>query len=451
VKISHRVVRFAWPGPDNRLNDIATLLLDRIGSSFYPLRFAIVGFEGRKAVCEAAVVQYGRGEPYSSSFSEAEILAPRTKQFQAASFGVVQIIPTGIRCDYGGYAGDAAPATNLLAAVADYVVTHPNAVNASDLNEMASNVLYVEGKSLDDFMLGHLGLRLSKGKRIGTFVDPTGASQADDVIQVLNAAQAAAGIDCDLCNFLESPLGVQIDWSPSGSASGSFSSVTILLDGVAKLIERGAEAVGGVSVIHGVDPVDFQSYLSGNRPNPSGTVEALITHLISKVFRIPCAHAPLPYYTDEREPSTVNPRAAAEFISRPHYFSVLKGLHSAPLLVQDPDLGDSQDGVLTLNHVGAIVAPASSLGGVPMLAAELSGIPIIAVEENTTILAVTNEKLQMRNVITVSSYLEAAGVIAALRSGISLKSLGRPLLSVKTRGLRVGQSQFAGKNAAQNI
>ena len=70
----------------------------------------------------------------------------------------MQIIPTGVGSEFGGFAGAGCPVTNLLAASVDYLVTHPNAVNASDPNEMAGNVLYVEGKSLDNFLLGHLGL-----------------------------------------------------------------------------------------------------------------------------------------------------------------------------------------------------------------------------------------------------------------------------------------------------
>ena len=40
-------------------------------------------------------------------------------------------VPTGVGCEVGGYAGDAAPATELLAKAVDYVITNPNAVNAS--------------------------------------------------------------------------------------------------------------------------------------------------------------------------------------------------------------------------------------------------------------------------------------------------------------------------------
>jgi len=71
--------------------------------------------------------------------------------------------------------------------------------------------------------------------------------------------------------------------------------------------------------------------------------------------------------------------------------------------------------------------PASCLGKVPALAAEFSGIPLIAVRENKAVLHVTNDKMRMGNVIEVNSYLEAAGIILALRNGISLESVRKPL------------------------
>src|SRR5262249_15978807 len=124
-------------------------------------------------------------------------------------------------------------------------------------------------------------------------------------------------------------------------------------------------------------------------------------------------------------------RASAEFISTPHYVCVLKGLARAPRPVQLRSLTGPPAEVLTVNNVGAIVVPASCLGGIPALAAEFRDIPLIAVAENRTILDVTNAKMKMANVIAVSSYLEAAGLVLALRHGISLESLRRPVAPVR--------------------
>jgi hypothetical protein len=393
----------------------------------YPLRAAIARLTDRDAVIECTFVELDARDPYRERFTDIELTSPRRKDHQDEQFAVVQIVPTGVRCEIGGFAGDACPATNLLAAAADVVITHPNAVNASDINEMASNVLYVEGKSLDDFLLGHLGLAPTRSNRIGTFVDPTGKAYLDEVVHTLNAARAVAGIDCSTYTVGASEIGARTVWSQSGCAVGTVLNPLAILDSVQHLLDDGAHAIGGVSVIHGVTAAEFSQHLSGQIPNPSGGVEAIITHLISKVFRVPTAHAPLPYYADVKERGTHNPRASAEFISTPHYLCVLKGLTRAPRLVPVERLDHVAPHLVTLNSVGAVVMPASCLGGIPALAAEFSDIPLIAVEENHTLLSVTNAEMQMRNVIHVKSYLEAAGVILALKQGLSLESLRRPI------------------------
>ena len=69
----------------------------------------------------------------------------------------------------------------------------------------------------------------------------------------------------------------------------------------------------------------------------------------------------------------------------------------------------------------------SEFARLPALAAEFSHIPLIAVRENNSILHVTNRQMEMSNVIEVNSYLEATGIVLALRRGISWESLRRPL------------------------
>lgn len=409
------------------LERVASELCKYLRAGRYPLRAAIVKVTDHEAVIEATCVDLEPGDPYRDKLADIELTTPRRKDHQDGTFAVVQIVPTGVRCEIGGFAGDACPATNLLASAADVLITHPNAVNASDINEMAGNVLYVEGKSLDDFLLGHLALAPSRSNRIGTFVDPTGEAYLDDVVHTLNAARAAAGIDCSLYAMGSHEIGVRTVWSESGCAVGTVLNPLVILESVERLLAEGVNAIGGVSVIHGVTAAEFAQHLAGKIPNPSGGVEAIITHLISKIFRVPTAHAPLPYYKDVKQRGTHNPRASAEFISTPHYLCVLKGLARAPRLVCIDRLDQVPGHLVSLNAVGAVVVPASCLGGIPALAAEFNDIPLIAVEENHTLLEVTNEKMRMRNVIPVRSYLEAAGVILALRQGISLESLRRPI------------------------
>jgi hypothetical protein len=410
------------------IEDLGKGLAAQLDGGTYPLRLSIVDILERRFVVEATLVRFDPAGPDAGLLADIEVLKPRPRPAPAASspFIAVQIIPTGVRCEFGGYAGDAGPVTNLLALAVDRLVANPNAVNASDLNEMAENVLYVEGKTLDDFLLGHVGLCESRANRIGTFIDPTGLALKHQVTRTLDAARAVKGIDCGLYAMLDRPLGAEIEWSESGCALGTVAEPDAIVETVRRLVDAGANAIGGVSVIHGVTAEMFAGHMDGRLPNPSGGIEAIITHLISKIFRLPTAHAPLPYYTEHKRTDVENPRAAAEFISTPHYFSVLKGLARAPRPVGLGD-GPAPAGCLTLANVGAVVIPASCLGGIPALAAEFAGIPLVAVRENRTILDVSNDRMRMRNVIEVETYLEAAGVLLALRNGISLESLRRPL------------------------
>lgn len=443
MKIENNVYRLRPISAPNWLERISGPFIDALGPGRYPLRFSIVDMDQPEIVMESTtVVDFLRNEKYAPALSTIELLEPRRKIFPSLPFVAVQIVPTGVRCELGGFAGDACPATNLLAATVDFLVTHPNAVNASELNEMADNILYVEGKALDDFLLGHLGLAVVSSNRIGTFVDPTGIDYLDDVINALNAAIAVKGIACESYTVLEQELGVRIEWSKTGCAVGTVLHPDTILQAVEFLISQGVDAVGGVSVIHGVTAEMFAKHLSGEIPNPSGGVEAIITHLISKIFRIPTAHAPLPYYQKTKRKETSNPRASAEFISTPHYYCVLKGLAKAPRLLPISQLENTPSHMITVNNVGAVIVPASCLGGIPALAAEYSGIPIIAVLENTTVLHMTNQKMQMANVIEVNSYLEAAGTILALRKGISLNSLRRPLFGARRIAAAAAHSVF---------
>ena len=434
MKIENRVYRLKTKRRETWLNTISKALVETLESNTYPLRLSVVELNDEVVVVESTTLRFTSQHRYAQSLSQIELLQPKRKTFQTQPFGAVQIIPTGVRCEFGGFAGDACPVTNLLASVVDVLVTHPNAVNASELNEMAENVLYVEGKSLDDFLLGHLGLLPTRSNKIGTFVDPTGIDYVDTVVNTLNAGRTVKGIDCGTYTILERELGVRIEWSETGCAVGTVSDPEAILEAVELLISQGVDAVGGVSVIHGVTGEMFSRHLHGEIPNPSGGVEAIITHLISKIFRIPTAHAPLPYYQSLKEKSTLNPRASAEFISTPHYFCVLKGLARAPRLRPLADVNAAPQGMITLNSIGAIIIPASCLGGIPALAAEFSDIPLIAVKENSTVLDVSNAKMRMANVIEVNSYLEAVGAVVALREGISLESLRRPIHSARRVG-----------------
>lgn len=335
-------------------------------------------------------------------------------------FRVALVIPTGLGASVGGHAGDGGATARLMASVCDQLVTHPNVVNASDINEMTDNTLYVEGYLLTQYLMGNIGLREVRQNRVLVIVDgsadPTYITAA---INVVNAARATYGLNCPEVVVLNKPFTMKTGWSKEGRAAGKIKEMEELFF---VLHDRAGtyDAVAITSLTAIPAAVRDQYYRNGG-VNPWGGVEAMLTHTISHCFQVPCAHSPMMESQDVQllDFGVLDPRTAAEAVSLTYLPCVLKGLNKAPrVTLNSPD-------------VSCLVIPKWCLG-IPMLAAHERGIPIIAV----------NDRLEVANVcftdyidaIVVDNYIEAAGVVAALRAGISVDTLRRPISKVKVSG-----------------
>ena len=124
-------------------------------------------------------------------------------------------------------------------------------------------------------------------------------------------------------------------------------------------------------------------------------------------------------------------RGAGEFSSKSGLACVLVGLRQAPQISLHP--GCPVKDIVNINNLLAVVAPAGALGGIPVLFAQKYKIPIIAVKNNGTILDVTRDKLDLSPVVEVDNYAEAAGIIQALKRGISIRSIYRPLTTLRIK------------------
>jgi len=347
-------------------------------------------------------------------------------------FNVVQVIPTGIGARIGGFVGDATPATNLLASIVDRVIAHPNVVNGVELYLAKPNVLYVEGYTLDRFFLGEVALREVRTNKIGVVIDSgfTEKESLDVALNTIDAIETVKGIEVTGYTLTDKPVGVRAVRNKSGAFVGEIKNIKTILDASKKLIDNGAEAIA-ISTVIRIDKKDLYAYFKGNGPNPFGGVEAIISHVVSRKLEVPCAHAPLLTKEEmklEMPPKVVDPRAGAEAASPAYLGCALQGLYKAPQLIR---IGDAEEGDLKIEDVSALLYPYNSLGGIPALSAEKNNIPIIAVEENKTILNVTSDKLGLKNVISVKNYLEAAGVIAAMKEGIDYNTIKRPIHKLK--------------------
>jgi Protein of unknown function (DUF3326) len=334
-------------------------------------------------------------------------------------YTVAVIVPTGIGASVGGYAGDALPVIRAIAQVADRVITHPNVMNGASLYWNIPNALYVEGFGLDQFAAGQWGLNPVHGNRIGLLFDR--AIEPDLLLrhlQVADAARATLGLDIMDYAVTDQPLNVEMRSLDSGATWGTIGNPDTLLRGAEKLIGAGAEAIAVVArFLDDPDEAVLQAYRQGQGVDPLAGAEAVISHLIVRQFRIPCAHAPalLPLPLD----ASISPRSAAEELGHTFLPCVLVGLSRAPQFVLP---GEDKTSTIWTDQVDAVVVPESACGGSALLSWGHLGKKIIAVADNQTRMRVYPKEVGL-SAWRVSSYLEAIGAIVAHQAGIDPQAL----------------------------
>ena len=326
------------------------------------------------------------------------------------------LLPTGVGCAIGGYAGDGLPAARLLAAASGCLITHPNVLNAAALYWNDPRLQYVEGWSLNRFAAGDLALAPVRRQRVGLLLD---AAIEPELrlrhLQVAEACRASLGLTIGPVLDTDAPLGVSLRTGPSGTSWGS-------LEAGERLRQAGATAIAVVARFPDEPGSEaLAAYRAGTGVDGLAGAEAVISHLLVRHLGIPCAHAPA-LAPLEPEPS-LDPRAAAEELGHTFLPCVLVGLSRAPDLRPEPTSGS---GLLHGAELGAVVAPAGALGGEAVLACAERGVPLIAVAANPCLLAVDGAALGLET-LTVASYAEAAGLVLALREGIDPAALARPL------------------------
>ena len=381
--------------------------------------------------CEATTYRAG---------SDAHLISPgmalefrRRRSENTGRFNVAMLIPTGIGAAIGGHAGDATPVAQLMASVCDNLVIHPNVVNASDINEMPANALYIEGSVLCRLIMGTVGIQPVRANKVLVLLHPHPDRVFTNLaINAVNAARSSYGLNCPRVIEMDRPLVMSPDYTGSERAAGSvegFENLCYLLDKY-----RGEyDAIAIASVIS--TPLHYYSdYFSsdGDMVNPWGGVESMLTHTISSMYDLPSAHAPMleSQAVLDIETGVVDPRMAAEVISVSFLQCVLKGLQRSPNIIRDPE-AMRDPGVLTARDISCLVIPDGCLG-LPTFAALEQGIQVIAVRENVNLMKNDLEALPWASgqLHIVDNYWEAAGVLSAIRTGIEPSAVRRPLRSI---------------------
>ena len=409
-------------------------MAERLPAGRTPLRLVVTESHERGYDCEVTTL-VSEGAPHPDPLPEGEgtfsfrhRLSENTAQFNA-----VLLVPTGIGAVVGGHAGDATPVARLLASACDTLVTHPNVVNASDINEMPHNALYVEGSVVCRLLMGTAGLQPVRANRVLAVVDSHPNPLFTELaVNAVNAAHASYGLLCPSVVALEPPLVMRSEYTGSTRAAGRVEDVDRLF-GVLDSRRGEYDAVALSSVIS----VPFQYHSDyftsdGNMVNPWGGVEAMLTHAISSRYDVPSAHSPMLESQEvlDLDVGVVDPRMAAEAVSMTFLQSVLKGLQRSPRIITAVE-AMREPGVLTARDISCLVLPQGCLG-LPTLAALEQGIPVIEVEENANLMRNDLSALPWRQgqLHRVANYWEAAGVMAALKAGINPASVRRPLAGV---------------------
>lgn len=327
---------------------------------------------------------------------------------------IVFIVPTGIGAEIGGHSGDGTPAAKLIASVCDKLFIHPNVVNASDINEMTENMLYVEGSMLDRFLEGQIGLEEVYSNKMLLIVN---GPVKPEIINAVSAARATMGADIEIME-LNTPIRM-IASMINGRASGEIYNI----DEAVQQVNQYDFDVLVVNTPIETNDDDVRDYLvKDGGINIWGGVEAKLSEFMSEKLNKPVIHAPVENselfktFND-----VVDPRKAAEIVSICYLHCCLKGGHVAPEISLD-------DTAYWNTDIDFLVSPINVVSR-PHIACMKAGIPIIAVEENKTVL---NDEMP-DSFIIAKNYLEVAGIISAKKAGVSISSVRRPLEKTKIK------------------
>ena len=393
-----------------------------LNASEVPIRFIVSKTEDNQYVCEIGVI----ADSEQIADTEIDLFQYRKRGPEnSGSFNTVFLVPTGIGAEVGGHAGDATAVANMLSACCDKFITHPNVVNASDINEMSSNTAYVEGSIISRMMMGEIGLREPRQNRILMIIDDHPVEHFKDAaINSANAARATYGLDIAEVVTINPSIHMTADYTDSGRAAGV---VTELKSCLEYLKNRSSDfdAVAFSSVIK--VPYEYHTEYfqkQGEMVNPWGGVEAILTHAVSSILNVPTAHAPMfeNKEIENLETGVVDPRMSAEAVSMCFIQCVLKGLKKSPQIITDQGIFNRPD-IFTAEDVSCLIIPDGCIG-LPTLAALCQGISVIAVRENKNLMQndLSDLPWQKGQLIYAETYLEAAGIMTALKEGIAIEA-----------------------------
>ena len=307
-------------------------------------------------------------------------------------------IPTGIGANFGGYAGDFGYIARKFSKHF-YCIVNPNAVNGGILSAINNDMAYLEGYLFDEFFKGNISLTPKKEyetNKIGVIFDSEIPKNILNVhINTINSLNMVQGIETIGIEYTEKPVGVEIIIE-NNISSGNIKNPDTLLKAAEKLIKKGAQAIAVVCYFK--EDAEDLNYSNANGIDPIGGIEAVISHLITKEFKIPAAHSPAFWDIDISE-IIENPKVASELISSTYLPCIMQGLSIAP------QIKFFKEGKIKNKDIKYLIVPYDALGSPAVLSCIKNNIKIITIK-NDTVLNVTAEKFNFKPFKHFESYEE---------------------------------------------
>lgn len=310
-------------------------------------------------------------------------------------------IPTGIGATIGGYAGDFGYIAREFSKFF-HVVINPNSVNGGILSAINYDMSYLEGFLFDEFLKGGISITPKQPyetNKIGVIFDSAIPKNIINVhLNTINALKMVQGIETVAIEYTNKPVGVELEIQ-NGISVGKLNNPNVLLEAAKKLITKGAEAIAVVCYF-GEDSED-ENYETGQGIDPIGGIEAVISHLIAKEFKIPTAHSPA-FEDIDISFKLENPKVSSELISSTYLPCIMQGLSIAP------KIGKSEK--ITNKDVKYLIVPNDALGSSAVLSSIKNNTKVITVNNKTT-LDVTAQKLNFKPWANFESYEECLALI----------------------------------------
>jgi hypothetical protein len=277
---------------------------------------------------------------------------------------------------------------------------------------MTENTLYVEGSTIDRLLEGSIGL---KRKISGVNKILCVCNEITPLVEnAVGSAMWTLGADIEI-RQLTRPLYL------TGSIDQITGAAVGIVEGYKDLIYQ----CQGIDYDHIAvyTPIDCDAKLVDyywdhpDTANVWGRAEAELSKLCSTELDAMVVHSPTEVQSGMYAERSMPMQMAPEVISNCYFHCIAKGLHRAPKITPIDRCTHRE---ITREDISFLVTP-HGVWGRPHIAAAKAGIPIIVVEGNTTVFSAGFNKsiYADNNVLLVRNYLEATGLIMALKSGVN--------------------------------